>query len=152
MSSSLSNYFFIILAIAAGVMMPTQAAINNKLAQAVESPVLAAFISFAVGTAALFLYILATGVPLANLALAKNAPLVAWTGGLLGAFFVAATVTVVARLDVALTFSLIIAGQMLITLVIDHFGLLGVEVKEINLPRLLGVTLITIGVILIRRF
>ena len=132
--------------------MPTQAAINNKLANTIDSPVLSAFISFAVGTAALFLYILAAGIPLANLASAKNAPLIAWTGGLLGAFFVAATVTSVPKLGVALTFSLIIAGQMLITLVIDHFGLLGVPVKEVNLPRLLGVTLITIGVILIRRF
>lgn len=152
MSSFFNNYFFIVLAVAAGVMMPTQAAINNKLADAVESPILSAFISFGVGTIALFLYILATGVPLTNLASAKNAPLIAWTGGLLGAFFVAATVTVVSRLEVALTFSLIIAGQMLITLVIDHFGFLGVPVKEINIPRLLGVTLITIGVILIRRF
>jgi len=152
MSSSFSSYSFIVLAIAAGMMMPTQAAINNKLAGVVESPILSAFISFAVGTAALFLYILASGVPLGNLSLAKNAPLVAWTGGLLGAFFVAATVTVVSKLDVALTFSLIIAGQMLVTLVIDHFGLFGVEVKEINLPRLLGVSLITVGVILIRRF
>ncbi|HEX8368699.1 MAG TPA: DMT family transporter [Pyrinomonadaceae bacterium] len=152
MSSFFNNYFFIVLAIAAGVMMPTQAAINNKLADTVESPILSAFISFGVGTIALFLYILATGVPLANLVAAKNAPLVAWTGGLLGAFFVGATVTVVSKLEVALTFSLIIAGQMLITLVIDHFGFLGVPVKEINIPRLLGVTLITIGVILIRRF
>ncbi|HEX8737075.1 MAG TPA: DMT family transporter [Pyrinomonadaceae bacterium] len=152
MSSFFNNYFFIILAILAGMMMPTQAAINNKLADAVQSPILSAFISFVVGTTALFLYALATGVPLWNLASAKNAPLIAWTGGLLGAFFVAATVTVVARLEVALTFSLIIAGQMLITLVIDHFGFLGVPVKEINIPRLLGVTLITVGVILIRRF
>ncbi|HLM00048.1 MAG TPA: DMT family transporter [Pyrinomonadaceae bacterium] len=152
MSSFFNNYFFIVLAILAGMMMPAQAAVNNKLADAVESPILSAFISFTVGTLALFLYILATGVPLGNLASAKNAPLIAWTGGLLGAFFVAATVTVVARLEVALTFSLIIAGQMLVTLVIDHFGFLGVPVKEINLPRLLGVTLITIGVILIRRF
>ncbi|MDQ3181074.1 MAG: DMT family transporter [Acidobacteriota bacterium] len=52
----------------------------------------------------------------------------------------------------ALTFSLVIAGQMLITLVIDHFGFLGVPVKEVNLLRLLGVTFITIGVILIRNF
>ncbi|MDQ3798263.1 MAG: DMT family transporter [Acidobacteriota bacterium] len=152
MSSFFNNYFFIVLAILAGMMMPTQAAVNNKLAGAVGSPILSAFISFAVGTIALFLYSVATGVSLGNLASAKGAPLVAWTGGLLGAFFVAATVTVVSRLEVALTFSLIIAGQMLITLVIDHFGFLGVPVKEINIPRLLGVTLITIGVILIRRF
>ena len=145
-------YFYLILALAAGAMMPTQAAINNKLAAFVESPVLAAFISFLVGTVALLLYIVASGTPLGNLAGARNASLIAWTGGLLGAFFVASTVTLVPRLGVALTFSLIIAGQMLITLVIDHFGFLGVPVKEVNLPRLLGVTFITVGVILIRKF
>lgn len=146
------NYFFIILAIAAGMMMPTQAAINNKLAISAGNPVLAAFVSFVIGTIALFLYILATGIPLGNLLAAKDASAIAWTGGILGAFFVAATVTLVPRLGVALTFSLVIAGQMLITLVIDHFGILDVPVKQISFPRILGVTLITIGVILIRRF
>ncbi len=152
MSSFFNNYFFIILAVLAGMMMPTQAAVNNKLAGAVGSPILAAFISFLVGTIALFLYIVASGIPLGDLFSAKDASIVAWTGGLLGAFFVAATVTLVPRLGVALTFSLLIAGQMLVTLVIDHFGLLSVPVKEVNLPRLLGVTFITIGVILIRKF
>ncbi|MGI8495407.1 MAG: DMT family transporter [Pyrinomonadaceae bacterium] len=152
MTSFFNNYFFIFLAIIAGMMMPTQAAINNKLALSVDSPILAAFISFLVGTVALFIYILATGIPLGNLLDAKNASAIAWTGGILGAFFVASTVTLVPRLGVALTFSLIIAGQMLVTLVIDHFGLLGVPVKEISVPRILGVTLITIGVILIRKF
>jgi len=152
MSSSFNNYFFIILAVLAGMMMPTQAAVNNKLAGAVGSPVLAAFISFLVGTIALFLYITASGIPLGNLFFAKDASIVAWTGGLLGAFFVAATVTLVPRLGVALTFSLLIAGQMLVTLVIDHFGFLDVPVKEVSLQRLLGVTFLTIGVILIRKF
>lgn len=152
MISFLNSYFFIILAIVAGMMMPTQAAINNKLAGHVGSPILSAFISFVIGTIALFFYILATGIPLGNLISAKNASIVAWTGGILGAFFVAATITLVPRLGVALTFSLVIAGQMLVTLVIDHYGLLGVPVKEISIPRVLGVTLITIGVILIRKF
>jgi len=152
MSSFFNNYFFIFLAVLAGMMMPTQAAVNNKLAGAVGSPVLAAFISFLVGTIALFLYIAASGIPFGNLLSAKDASIVAWSGGLLGAFFVAATVTLVPRLGVALTFSLLIAGQMLVTLVIDHFGFLDVPVKEVNLPRLLGVTFITVGVILIRKF
>lgn len=152
MASFFNNYFFIILAVVAGMMMPTQAAINNKLANSVESPILSAFISFVVGTVALFLYILATGIPLGNLANAKNAPLIAWIGGILGAIFVASAVILVPRIGVALTFSLIIAGQMLVTLIIDHFGFLGVPVKEISLIRLLGATLITIGVILIRKY
>lgn len=152
MSSFLNNYFFIFLAIVAGMLMPTQAAVNNKLADAVNSPILSAFISFAVGTVALFLYILATGASFANLSGARNASFIAWTGGLMGAFFVASTVWLVPRLGVALTFSLVIAGRMLITLVIDHFGLLGVPVKEVNFLRVLGVTFITVGVILIRKF
>lgn len=132
--------------------MPTQAAVNNKLAFFVQHPVLAAFISFAVGTLALFLYILTTGIPLNQLAGAKNAPMAAWMGGICGAFFVAAVVVLVPRFGVALTFSLLIAGQMIATLPIDHFGFLGTPVREINLPRLLGVALVILGVILIRRF
>ena len=132
--------------------MPTQAAINNKMAVVVDSPVLAAFISFAVGTVALFFYVVASGTPLGNLASVKDAPPIAWAGGLLGAFFVTAAVMLVPRLGVAMTFSVIIAGQMLVTLIIDHFGLLGVPVKEISLARIAGILLISVGVVLIRKF
>jgi bacterial/archaeal transporter family-2 protein len=147
-----NSYIFLILAILAGMMMPTQGAINTRLATYVDSPVSAAFISFAVGTIALFIYLIATGVPLSNLANAKDAPPIAWIGGILGAFFVSAVAASIPRLGVAMTFSLAIAGQMLITLILDHFGFLGVPVKEISLVRILGVTLITIGVILIRKY
>ena len=145
-------YFYLLLAFVAGAMMPTQAAINNKLAVFVDSPILAAFISFFVGTVGLFVYVLISGVPLGNIVSAKNAPAALWIGGLLGAFFVTSTVVLVPRLGVAMTFSLIIAGQMLVTLVIDHFGLLGVPVKEVSLARIGGILLITAGVVLIRKF
>jgi transporter family-2 protein len=152
MTSFFNNYFFIILAVVAGIAMPTQASINSKLAESVNSPIIAAFISFAVGTIALFAYMLLTGVPIGNFSAAKNASPVAWAGGFLGAFFVAVMVTIVPRIGVALSFSLAIAGQMLAALVIDHFGLLGTPVKEINFMRVVGATLITIGVVLIRKF
>ena len=146
-------YLYLLLALAAGAMMPTQAATNNKMAVFLnDSPILAAFISFFVGTVALFIYAIASGASLGDLALAKNATPIAWIGGLLGAFFVTATVTLVPRLGVSMTFSLIIAGQMIVTLVIDHFGLLGVQTKEISLARFGGILLITAGVVLIRKF
>jgi transporter family-2 protein len=133
-------------------MMPTQGAINTKLATYVQSPLLSSFISFAIGTFALLLYILIAGIPIGQLSGAKHAPLIAWTGGLLGAFFVTAVIVSVPRIGVAMTFSLVILGQMLATLPIDHSGFLGVAVREINLPRIIGVFLIICGVILIRRF
>lgn len=145
-------YFYILLALVAGAMMPTQAAINNKLSVFVESPVVAAFISFVVGTLALLVYLLLAGIPLTKVLSAKDAPAIVWLGGVIGAFFVASSVILVPRLGVALTFSLIVAGQMLVTLVIDHYGLLGVPVKEMSFARVGGVLLITAGVIVIRRF
>ena len=51
-----------------------------------------------------------------------------------------------------MTFSLIVAGQMIVTLVLDHFGFLGLDQRPVSLPRVLGVLLIIGGVVLIRRF
>lgn len=147
-----NTYFFLLLALVAGAMMPTQAAINNKLAGYVASPISAAFISFLIGTVGLFVYMFATGVPISNLTNIKDAPPIAWLGGLLGAFFVTCTVILAPRIGVAMTFSLIVAGQMLITLVLDHFGFLGLPVKEISLARVGGILLIVAGVALIRRY
>lgn len=146
------NWFFMLIALIAGILMPTQAAVNNKLAAYVHSPVLSAFISFVVGTVALLIYILAGGIPLNNMAGIKNAPWITWTGGLFGAFFVTAVVVLVPRLGVALTFSIIIAGQMLATLPIDHYGFLGTAVREISAARILGVLFVIVGVVLIRKF
>ena len=147
-----NSYIYLLLAVLAGAMMPTQAALNNKMAAVVDSPILAAFISFFVGTLALFVYVLASGTPIGNLSSIKEAPPVAWIGGLLGAFFVTMTVLLAPRLGVAMTFSLIIAGQMLVTIVIDHFGLLGMPVQAVSLPRVAGILLVTAGVVLIRKF
>ena len=152
MSLFSGTYFFITLAILAGMAMPTQAVVNSKLATDIGNPILAAFISFAVGTIAIFVYILLTGIPLSDLAASKNAPLVAWTGGFLGAFFVSVMATVVPRIGVALAFSLAIGGQMIVTILTDHLGWLGVPEKPINWYRIGGASLITIGVILIRKF
>lgn len=152
MASFFNNYFFIILAVIVGIASTTQAAINVKLTDFVENPIMSAFISFVIGTLALFIYLLASGVPLSNALSIKNAPIYVWTGGLLGAFFVAATIMLVPRLGVSLTFSLVIAGQMLISLAFDQFGWFGVPIREINLPRVFGAVFLVIGVILIRKF
>ena len=146
------QFFYYLLALLSGALMPTQAAINNKLSGEVGNPVLAAFISFGVGVIGLFAYILASGIPLQNLSAARNAPWIAWTGGLCGAFFVAATVFVVPRIGVALLFGILVLGQMLASLPIDHFGFLGTEVREISVPRIIGVILVVIGVFLVQKY
>jgi bacterial/archaeal transporter family-2 protein len=149
---SSNTLFMMVLALVAGAMMPTQAATNNKMAVTVGSPIFAAFLSFLVGTILLLAATLFSGLGSASYAAVTQAPPIAWLGGLLGACFVTAAVLLVPKLGVAMTFSLFVAGQLLMSLIIDHYGLLGVEVKGISLPRIAGIVLITAGVILIRKF
>jgi bacterial/archaeal transporter family-2 protein len=138
-------------ALCLGAILPTQGAINSRLAKAVGSPVFSAFISFAVGTIALFLYLLVTKQFNVAALQPKQNPWWIWTGGLLGTFFVAGIVVLMGRLNVLLTFGLVIAGQMLASVLIDQFGWFGVPIKEISMGKILGVLLLIAGVLMIRK-
>ena len=75
-----------------------------------------------------------------------------WLAGILGAFYVAVVIILAPKLGTALTFVLIVAGQMVVSLILDHFGMLGLPIKQINWQRMVGVALLIAGVLMIRRF
>ena len=145
------NVFSILLIILAGGATALQAPTNARLMTAVGSPVNAAFVSFAVGTAALGLLALIFHTK-PDIAAARALPWYAWIGGLYGVVFVIAATWGVPRLGVALTITLMVAGQLLISLILDHFGAFGAPQQPINLGRLAGVALVVGGVLLVRRF
>lgn len=140
------------IALAAGMAAPTQFAINTQLRDVVGGPVLAAALSFLVGTVALFATtaVLRRSVP--ELGPIASAPWWLWTGGLLGAFFVCASIILTPRLGAATTVSVFLTGQVVASIVIDHFGLLGVPVQSASLPRIGGALLIVVGVVIVQRF
>ncbi len=74
-----------------------------------------------------------------------------YAGGLLGAVYVVGVIALAPRLGALLTFALVIAGQLLASLLLDHLGLLYPR-HPVNLPRLLGALLLLAGVVLIRRY
>jgi transporter family-2 protein len=142
----------LLIALVAGMLAPLQAGLNGKMGRAIESPVYAALISFAVGTLVLFGYALATRIAFTNIRQAADAHWSVWTAGFLGAFYVTAAIILTPRLGAALTFGLIVAGQLVMALFMDHFGILGVPVQSISWQRFVGIALITAGVVLIRKF
>lgn len=142
----------LLIALVAGMLGPLQAGLNGKMGRAIESPVYAALISFAVGTLVLFGYALATRIDLTSIRHAADTHWSVWTAGFLGAFYVTAAIILTPRLGAALTFSLVVAGQLVMAVFLDHFGLLGVSVQPITWQRLTGIALISAGVILIRKF
>jgi len=140
----------ILVVVLAGGATALQAPTNAKLATAVASPVNAAFISFAVGTTVLGI-VAALMQTRPDMAAARARPWYGWLGGVYGACFVVAAAWGVPRLGVAMTITLMVGGQLLLSLILDHFGALGVPRQPLNLGRIAGVGLVLAGVLLVRR-
>lgn len=144
------SWLVMILVVLAGGATALQAPTNARLATAVASPVNAAFISFAVGTVALGLLAMALQAR-PDMAASRALPWWVWIGGLYGAVFVVSAAWGVPRLGVALTITLMVAGQLLVSVLLDHFGAMGVPKQPLNLTRVAGVALVLAGVLLVRR-
>ena len=141
----------LVFAILVGLLLPTQAGVNSQLRTDLGHPVLAALASFVVGCVALVLLAVALRVPLPAGAVLSRAPWWHWTGGVLGALFVAATVVLAPRLGAAALTAALVAGQMLSSIVLDHFGWIGYPVQPVTVARVAGVVLVVAGVLLIQR-
>jgi transporter family-2 protein len=140
----------VLLVLFAGGMIALQAPTNAILAKAGGSPVLAALISFAVGTLTLVLVLLASGNRPRPAAFA-GLPAYAWFGGAYGALYVAVAAYAAPRLGLAALITIGIAGQIAVALLLDQFGALGLPREPLNLGRIAGALLVIAGVVLVRR-
>jgi transporter family-2 protein len=145
-------WLYLFVCLLAGALIPLQAGVNAQLARWVGQPVTASLISFAVGTLALFAYTAATRPQLPTLAALSTAPWWVWVGGLFGAVFVTAAAAFAPRLGAATYISISIAGQVLVSILLDHFGVVGFAARPVTAPRLLGALLLIAGVLLVRKF
>lgn len=139
-----------LLVFVAGWMIALQAPTNAILAKAGGSPILAALISFAVGTAALLLAWISSKSRPSSSAF-SHLPWYAWMGGLYGAIYVGVAAYAAPKIGVASLLTIAIAGQILMALLLDHFGALGLAREPVNLGRIAGALLVVAGVVLVRR-
>lgn len=139
-----------LLALLAGVGLPTQAGINAQLGLWTRSSITAALISFAVGTLALSIATVVAAPPLPLWTGAAALPWWIWSGGVMGAFFVAASTFIAPQLGATTMLALILAGQIVASVLFDHFGLLGYPLHPLNVQRSIGLLLLLAGVVLIR--
>jgi bacterial/archaeal transporter family-2 protein len=145
-----TNAFLLVFAFVIGCLIPLQAAINNSLRVTVESgAVFAAFMSFLVGTIILGVMCFATGEKWSSVMKLSNISTWQLAGGLLGAVFVFGTTMLAPRIGVAVMLGLLIAGQMIASLVLDRAGFLGLLEREITAARAGGTLLVIVGVLLI---
>lgn len=141
----------VLLALFSGALIPVQAAANGAMSKSVGSVGYTALVLFGVGFAVVVSYIVLTRTPPPTLIAMRETPLWTYIGGLVIATYVLTITCVAPRLGLGLSISLILAGQIVSAVIIDHFGLLRASVVSLTLPRAVGVLLIIAGVILTRR-
>ena len=139
-----------LLAVAAGASFVIQQAVNSNLRAEVGSAWWAGLISYVGGSLSMLAVIVLLREPAPTGRMIATSSLLSWTGGVFGAIYIAVSILLSPKLGTATVVALIVLGQMLGSLVFDHFGLFGVPVHEVTAARLAGAACLLLGVILIR--
>jgi transporter family-2 protein len=143
--------WFVIVFIA-GTLLPLQAGLNARFGKSIDSPLFASLFAFIVGALAVAVYMPFTKESVTWSGL-RSTPLYYWLGGgLTGAVYITTTMLALPRIGMALTFGLVVAGQVIIAVILDHYNVLVAEQHTFNAWRLLGIVLIILGVIVVRKF
>ena len=141
-------FVYLIVALAAGVALATQSAINTQLAKAMSGEaVIATFISFAVGTIVLFFIAWVKTDLWGNLSSIPSQPWWKLIGGVLGAVVVFTTVLLAPKLGITAMLFFIIVGQLITATTIDHFGLIGMPIREVNITKFIGLIIVAFGLV-----
>lgn len=139
---------FVPISLVAGGLLAVQAGANTRLSKASGSPFAATTLQLTV--AALILLVVATLTgSLTALGSLRGVPWWHAVGGVASAAYVVSTILLFPRLGAIVTVGLLIAGQMLASLALDAFGLLGIPIKDVDTGMLLGTLAVVAGAIAI---
>ena len=141
----------ILLAAAAGACLSLQAAANASLRTHLNDVRWAAFFSICgtILTAVVFMLVVRPSLPSASAF--RSAPWWNWIGGPLGAMIVLAGAALTPKLGAAAFIAAIVGGQLVCSILLDHFGLMNLPLQPLNFSRLLGASLVFTGVLLMTR-
>lgn len=146
--------FYYLLSLISGFALTFQVGVNGALRIKLGNPLLSSLISFCVGTLGIGIILsmvsLNSSNSLPSITNFKNTSWWMFTGGLLGAFYIFTTIYASPKIGFANMFSLVLCGQIILTVLFDHFGILGNTIHATTPLRLLGITLLILGVYIIQ--
>jgi transporter family-2 protein len=139
-----------LLALGAGICVSVQQVLNGNLRSALNSPAWAGLVSYLGGLLTMALVLVVLREPVPSWTLVTATPWWAWSGGLLGGVFILLMILLLPSLGAATLLALVVAGQMLAGIAMDHFGVFGLTPHPVSVSRLVGIALVIGGVLLIK--
>jgi transporter family-2 protein len=150
MGALVQHVFLYVVALGAGVSVATQQVLNGSLRTALGSPAWAGLASYAGGLITMIVAVIALREGVPSWKTAVDVPWYAWSGGVFGGAFILLAILLLPTLGAATLFALVIAGQVLAAITLDHFGAFGLTPHPVGTARLVGAALLIAGVVLIR--
>ncbi|GIL57888.1 hypothetical protein Vafri_13103 [Volvox africanus] len=139
----------------AGVFLATQSGINSTLGS-LTGRSFAAVVSFVVGLAALIVFwlidVYGVGNKGPNRQSISAAPWWSWTGGLLGAWYVAVVIIFARTLGAATLMAIFVTAQLSTAVALDALGWVGFRRRPLHWARIAGLLLMIAGVALVTYF
>jgi transporter family-2 protein len=137
----------ILATFAVGALVALQPPVNSELGK--QSTVLvAAFVGTAIAAAALGLLVVAAGQA-GDIGRAFGVNPLYLTGGLMGALLISVSLVTVRTLGAGGVVAATLVGQLLVSALLDRWGVLGLEPTELTFQRLLGFALLVAGTLLV---
>jgi len=140
------------VAFCVGAVITMQVGTNTRLKEAFGEAMPAVILSSTLGVVILAVATLVSRTPWPSVARLAGAPWWAWLGGLLGAVYAVATVLLARRLGAATLTAVVVTGQLVCSVALDHFGALGFTEHALSAGRMVGCLLMIAGFVLISRF
>ncbi len=120
------------MALLAGALQPVQAAMNAQMAASLQSVPLAALLSYLLGSLTLIALLSSRLLPAPDWRAIRRAPRWSLLGGVFGAGTIGSSTVVISHLGATLTLGLVVSGQALAGLFMDHHGWLGVRRQRLG--------------------
>lgn len=145
------HYLLIAAALAAGALMPIQGSLNARLGRVLPNPFQSSLTNFVVGALVLAVLCLAVRAPWPMPSALAAIPPRLYLGGVLGAIFVSTVLILVPRIGVLNVLASAVVGQLLVSILIDHFGWFDVPVQPVSFTRVAGALSLVGGLFLIQK-
>lgn len=147
------NWLFMGPALLLGVVLTTQVATNKQLGDHIHNAYIPAVANMVIGLIASALVTLAVTREWPTVEMVKTAPWYGWiAGGLLGIVYLTGSILIAPKIGAGPLIGLVVAGQIIFSVMIDNYGWFGFELHAANLPRLVGCLLLICGVALVSKY
>lgn len=146
------SWLFAPFAILLGVVLTTQIATNTQLGRALNNEYIPAAVNMVIGLAATVVLTWSLTSEWPSREMVRAAPWYVWlAGGLMGTIYLTGNILLAPRLGAGELVGLVVAGQIIFSVLLDHFGWLGFAQHSAGVMRLAGCAFMIVGAFLIAK-